>query len=238
MATGPLRYDRELYQAGTSQLVFTDKEARAEYARLRKAANKRLAVLEKAGYGGAASLRNYPASFESMRGASERDVRKGLSEVARFLSLKTTTLRGIQATQKKALATLHSHGYDFVNKSNLESFGRFMEAARQHSTSRKAFDSDRVAKYFRDYEDEILASQEEGEDMMDQWEELEDYEPEEPDETERVQQPEPKKQQKTKPKKRQPASERWKKRAEEYERYRKGLPKKRSLPTKKRGRRK
>lgn len=230
MATGPLRYDRELYQAGTSQLVFTDKEARAEYARLRKAANKRLAVLEKAGYGGAASLRNYPASFESMRGASERDVRKGLSEVARFLSLKTTTLRGIQATQKKALATLHSHGYDFVDKSNLESFGRFMEAARQHSTSRKAFDSDRVAKYFRDYEDEILASQEEGEDMMDQWEELEDYEPEEPDETERVQpkKAQPGKEPKQKPQKRKPArpekrpSERWKERAARYSRQRKG----------------
>ena len=230
MAKGPLRYDRELYQAGTSQLVFTDKEARAEYARLRKAANKRLAVLEKAGYGGAASLRNYPASFESMRGASERDVRKGLSEVARFLSLKTTTLRGIQATQKKALATLHSHGYDFVDKSNLESFGRFMEAARQHSTSRKAFDSDRVAKYFRDYEDEILASQEEGEDMMDQWEELEDYEPEEPDETERVQpkKAQPGKEPKQKPQKRKPArpekrpSERWKERAARYSRQRKG----------------
>ena len=185
----PLLYDRELYQSGTSQLVFTEKEARQEYARLRRLANKRLAALERAGLSEARSLRNYPASFESMRGSSEREVRRALEDVSRFMSLKTTTVRGIQSTQRKALDTLHKHGYDFVNKDNLESFGRFMEAARQHTYNKKAFDSERAAAYYKDYEEMILEQQEEMEEMMDDWEDLEDYEPAAPDESERVSRP-------------------------------------------------
>lgn len=113
MVKGPLKHDRELYSFALSTLIFTDKEARAEYARLRRLANKRLDVLQRAGYGKAALLRCYPASFESMRGASERDVRKALAVVSHFLSLKTTTLRGIQSSRKKAIQTCRERGYDF-----------------------------------------------------------------------------------------------------------------------------
>lgn len=218
MAKGPLKYDRELYSATTSPLIFTDKEARAEYARLRRLANKRLDVLERAGYGEAASLRNYPASFGSMRGASERDMRKALADVSRFLSLKTTTLRGIKSSQKKAINTLHEHGYDFINKDNIESFGRFMEAAKRHAGSKKAFDSEQAVEAFRAAK-AVEMSDEEMEDYLDDWEEMEDYEPDEPDESERVQPAQPATSAKDKTVKKRPkqrASERWKERAQRY----------------------
>ena len=223
MAKGPLKYDRELYSATTSPLVFTDKEARVEYARLRRLANKRLDVLQRAGYGEAASLRNYPASFGSMRGASERDTRKALADVSRFLSLKTTTLRGIKSSQKKAINTLREHGYDFINKDNIESFGRFMEAAKRHAGSKKAFDSEQAVEAFRAAKAAEM-SDEEMEDYLEDWEEMEDYEPEEPDESERVQPARPATRAKEKPvkkqtprqPKRQRPSERWKERAQRY----------------------
>lgn len=219
---GPLRYDRELYSAATSQLVFSEREARQEYARLRRLANRRLAALERAGYGEAAALKNYPADFGSLRGASEREVRKALAEVSRFMSLKTTTIRGIQSSQKKAVSTMQEHGYDFINKNNIESFGRFMAAAKKHAGSKKAFDSEQaVAAFHAALEEDI--DPEDLEDWLDEWEDKEDYEPPEPDESERVK---PARQQPTKapkqlPKKRQPArkkreqrpSERWKERA-------------------------
>ena len=239
MAKGALSFDREFYRSDLSANLFMESEARKEYARLRRLANKRLAALERAGLGEAKVLRGFLAEFASLRGASERTVRNALEDVAHFVSLKTTTVRGIQAAQKKAIATMQSHGYDWINKSNIESFGRFMEAAKQHTYNKKAFDSERAAAYYKDYEEMILERQENMEDMMDDWEDLEDYEPEEPDETERVPHaPKREPAKSNKQPKQQPKKRRAKKEATPYERYQKRQSRRPDARSRKGGRKK
>lgn len=143
-----LKYDRDLYATGLSHLVFTEKEARAEYARLRRSANERIAALQRHGYGDVNSLRYFPKSFESARGASEKQVRKMLADVAHFMDLQTTSLRGIQRQRSAAIETLHEHGYDFINKSNFEAYGRFMQAVKNHYGSKKSFASEYYYEIF------------------------------------------------------------------------------------------
>lgn len=167
-----LKYDRDLYATGLSHLVFTEKEARAEYARLRHSANERIAALQRHGYGDVNSLRRFPKSFESARGASEKQVRKMLSDVAHFMDLQTTSLRGIQRQQRNMIDALQDRGYDFINKGNVQAFGRFMDAAKRHYGSKKSYDSEQIVELFRDYEEEILARQDEMETFFEEWEEL------------------------------------------------------------------
>ena len=59
-----------------------------------------------------------------------------------------STLTGIQRLEDKKLATLHRHGYDFVNESNLADFGQFMEWVRANYAD-KLYDSDLVAKLYK-----------------------------------------------------------------------------------------
>lgn len=137
------------YSVTLSAGFFSDREARAEYARLRKVANARLQRLEKAGYSESAVFRRYGEGFESLRGASAQEVRERLGDVAKFLGRKTSSVTGQRAAVRSFVETMHELGYDFINKGNADKFGRFMEAAKRHYGSKKAFDSEQVISLFQ-----------------------------------------------------------------------------------------
>lgn len=174
---GALKYDRDLYATSVSGLVFTEREARAEYARLRRAANARIETLERRGLGDSQSLRRFPSSFGSLAGASEKAVRKGLQEVAHFMSLQTTSYRGQLKARQNMIDALQERGYDFINKSNVAAFGRFMDAAKKHYGNKKSFDSEQIVELFREREEEIaeLEDPESMENFFYEWEASEDY---------------------------------------------------------------
>ena len=172
-----LKFDRELYSAALSSSVFSEKEARQEYARLRRAANERLRVLEKHGLADSRSLQWFPKEFASAAGQSEREVRKRLADVAHFMSLQTTSLRGQQKQRKAMVEALQERGYDFINKNNVASFGKFMDAAKKHFGSKKSYDSEQIVDLFEQYEEAISGmSPEEMESYFDMWEAAEDIE--------------------------------------------------------------
>lgn len=180
---GALRYDPDLYSAATSGLVFTEREARAEYRRLAKLANARLDVLERRGMGDASVLQKFPKEFRSAAGRSEADVRKKLQEVAHFMNLKTTSYKGARSAQKAQLEALQEQGYDFLNMKNISAFGRFMEAAKRHAASKKSFDSERAIEDFQEAlesgEIDVDMTQEAFDEYMERGESEEIEEPEE-----------------------------------------------------------
>ena len=135
----------EIYGAGMSEKFFSDKEARAEYARLRKIANRRIARMEKAGYGNSRVMKRFGGGFQSMRGAKIEDVREQLGDVAYFFERKTSSVTGQRAARRKFIETMHELGYDFINSENAGRFGDFMEAAKQHYGNRNAFDSNQIS---------------------------------------------------------------------------------------------
>lgn len=124
------RENMEYYtKSAVASGVWTDSEIRKEYSRLRDIAQKRLQTLARSEPESFAYRKNvgqYPILSEiGTEGAKEL-----LPPLARFIGAKTGTVTGIREQRKAALETLHEHGYDFVNKSNIREFGRFMEAYR------------------------------------------------------------------------------------------------------------
>ena len=138
----------EDYATTLSAGFFSDKEARAEYARLRRVANKRLARMEKAGFSTSRTYKLYGEGFESLYKAKIETVREQLADVAHFLGLKTSTITGQRNAVKKAVATMQANGYDAITAENYDQWGRFMQAAIDHYGKKSAFDSERIYEMF------------------------------------------------------------------------------------------
>lgn len=139
----------EDYATTLSAGLFSDKEARAEYARLRKVANKRLAYLEKRGYENYQVYKRYADAFGSLRGASIETVREHLSYVAHFLGLQTSKIRGQQLADRRYVATMQKRGYDYITEENVKRFGDFMKAAVDHYGDKEAFDSEHMYELYK-----------------------------------------------------------------------------------------
>lgn len=157
--TTKLKYAREYYFPEAYESgVLSAKEARAEYARLRKVANMRLATLGASRFSEWNIYRKNAGRFSAPASKiSDKDIGKALYDVMRFITSKSSTVSGARQIELKALATLRSSrdpetgeskpGLTFLNKSNIAAFGEFMKRARQLMTS-KLFDSERAVELF------------------------------------------------------------------------------------------
>ena len=128
------RYPSEAYIPAAVRYGYIDiKEARAEYSRLRSVAVKRLERLSRTEGARYSAYQMYgQEGFAPLpKNATPAEVGRALADVHHFLELKTSSISQIRESQRLALATLRSHGYKFLNKSNIREFGEFMEAARQ-----------------------------------------------------------------------------------------------------------
>jgi len=143
-----LRGGLYLYEVSNSKFVFTPRDARAEYARLRKIANRRLERLGASEFANGRTYQNYSSGFQALPPDMEIEkVRKALYDVAHFLNLKTSSVSGARAAREKFVAKMNELGYSFVNKNNAAKFGEFMREVKTHETYR-GYDSDRVAELF------------------------------------------------------------------------------------------
>ena len=150
MATNRFQEGKKIfdYFPEIARSKMTKREARAEYARLRKIANRRLEAL----------MRHYPKSEVAKRyrkgfaplGRAERSSRiyKKLYEVARYLNTATGSVSGQRTARKKQLETLREHGYTFVNKKNLDEFNEFWRTVRAHGGSAVDGQSETIAELF------------------------------------------------------------------------------------------
>lgn len=135
------------YYVSESAHYFTPQEARAEYARLRREANRRLEVLRRSEFANIKAVTNRPDDYAALpRGVDEKEVRAALFDVARFISLKTSSLKGARAARREWIESMHRAGYDWVNASNADAFGRFLGAV-QESDAASGYDSGDKAGY-------------------------------------------------------------------------------------------
>lgn len=124
----------------------SEKELRSEYSRLRRAANRRLANMEKRDLGTWGSNR-----FASARGMSADYVEAALLEVSRFLRDPRHTVRGEQEHVDSVLKTLNERGIDFIDRTNFYRFTDFMNQLRGQY-SEKLFDSGDALEVFGNME--------------------------------------------------------------------------------------
>lgn len=139
------------YPGGITILKATgEAEARKEYQRLRRIAQKRLARFVGTQYEDTDVYKNRAIKYPFKPSSELKDVRSlqaALSDVRGFLDSERSTITGLKRIDKRAISTLHANGYTFVNMGNIKVFGEFMEAARIKAGGRM-FASDRVAELY------------------------------------------------------------------------------------------
>lgn len=139
-----LRGTAAMYTVTQAPYYFPIREAKAEYARLRAVAEKRISRLQAAGY----SLQGQQTSFKPLqRGATQSEVYKSLADVSKFLSMKSSTVTGRKQQRRALVETMQDRGYDFINENNVEQFGEFMREAKLHDEYR-GYDSEEVVELF------------------------------------------------------------------------------------------
>ena len=138
-----------MYDLDVAPTFLNLKEARAEYVRLAKAANKRIQRIRESEYSAsAAAQRQMFGSVKALK--TERQVYAALQQVARFTSQKTSSISGIRKVEKKQLQTMREMGYTFLNKGNIADFGRFWQEVRKHSAEKNLKGkSDRIVELYR-----------------------------------------------------------------------------------------
>lgn len=125
-------------------------DARKEYRRLRRIAQKRLARFKGTQYEETEIYKNRAIKHPFKPSSELKDVRSlqaALSDVRGFLDSERSTISGLKRIDKKAVSTLQANGYIFVNMGNINAFGEFMEAARIKA-GRRLLASDRVAELY------------------------------------------------------------------------------------------
>ena len=125
-------------------------EARKEYQRLRRIAQKRLARFVGTQYEDSGIYKNRAIKHPFKASSELKDARSlqaALSDVRGFLDSERSTISGLKRIDKKTVSTLQADGYTFVNMGNIKAFGEFMEAARIKA-GRRMFASDRVAELY------------------------------------------------------------------------------------------
>lgn len=139
------------YPGGITILKATgEAEARKEYQRLRRIAQKRIARFVGTQYEDTEIYKNRAIKHPFKPSSELKDVRSlqaALSDVRGFLDSKRSTISGLKRIDKKTVSTLQANGYTFVNMGNIKAFGEFMEAARIKA-GRRMFASDRVAELY------------------------------------------------------------------------------------------
>lgn len=130
-----LHYDLGWYDVTTLK---SEKEMRKEYARLREVARKRLARMEDTPAERSQAYRMNRYRYEKPQSQIETvgELGRRLSDLARFINAKSSTVTGQRQIRMKSIQTLHEHGYGFVNEKNIYEFAEFMEWFRSSEYSR------------------------------------------------------------------------------------------------------
>ena len=112
--------------------IWTDSAVRAEYSRLRDIAQKRLQRLAKSEPGSYAYRANV-GQYAPARGQTTEEIRTQLPTLAKFIAAKTGSVSGIRAQRAKAVKTFREHGYNFITKENIGTFGDFKLFAKVYN---------------------------------------------------------------------------------------------------------
>lgn len=118
--------------------VYTDKELRAEYSRLRKVAEKRLSNLASSEFATSETYQRNVNLYPKLANIkSNAELRGRLSELSRFINAETSTVAGLKRQRSRAIKALHEQGYTFVNKANFRDFTDLMEELRVTEKGRR-----------------------------------------------------------------------------------------------------
>lgn len=127
-----------------------EKEIRRIYSEYRKIANKRAARLRGAGYGKYEIAKTF---FPTTKSLSAGELREQFADLNRYLKDTRTTLKSLRKYEAESIASLHEHGYKFVNHGNFKEFGDFMEWAKaREGANDRVYKSGHMSEMFEQIE--------------------------------------------------------------------------------------
>lgn len=127
--------------------VMTEREMRAEYSRLRSIARKRLEAMGRSEFRESEIYKRNVGAFPVTPSIeSKRDLAYALSDVYRFVNAKRGSVSGLRKVRAQTIETMHKHGLTFINKSNIDVYGKLMETLRNMNLAR-IYSSEQVAEY-------------------------------------------------------------------------------------------
>lgn len=146
----PLKYPLDYYSVSSIDIAETlsPSEVRSEYRRLSRIARQRIAALERQGYSFTETYKNNVGQYPEISSLkNQKDVERHLSRVAKFLSGALSSVTGMREYEKESIETLHSHEYNFVNRSNFKEFAMYMDSLKDHAKE-KQYGSVRIVELF------------------------------------------------------------------------------------------
>ena len=107
---------------------------KAEYTRMRDAAQKRLKRLQKSEFSKSKEVINRPEGFPKLRELDPRDIPKAMNDLYRFLHAKTSTVHGQRERMEKTIQTFKKAGID-IEPENYDLFIKVLEGMRKNKIS-------------------------------------------------------------------------------------------------------
>ena len=112
---------------------YDEKILRKEYRRLRDIAQKRLKRLGATEFVESEAYRlNRDAFAETRNIKNLSDLRRGLTQLARFVMAEGSTITGQKSIRARGIEEWRSKGYEFINESNWFAWVRFLEYVKSH----------------------------------------------------------------------------------------------------------
>ena len=103
-------------------------DVRSEYSRLRREAEDRLRKLGQSEFRVDKTYTENVGKFKKLSDISSPEELRALTvEAMRFVTARGSSASGLRGIRRDAIATLHEHGYKWVNTRNFRQFADFME---------------------------------------------------------------------------------------------------------------
>lgn len=123
------------------------KEIKKEYTRLRDILNKRIQRINKSDFAGQGISGQFPQGLPKLSEIAPEDLPYLLQQAATALNSRGGSLKGLQMRQSETVKSLRERGYTNISDSNIRSFARFMDEARDRGLE-KIYGSDTIATMY------------------------------------------------------------------------------------------
>ena len=112
------------------------KQIRAEYTRMRDAAQKRLKRLTDSEFNDSKAVKMHPEGFKRLKDIDDRDLPKAMNDLYRFLRAGTSTVYGQREAKQKTIekfnkAGFDKEGFDLKDPENFKTFIDVIERVRK-----------------------------------------------------------------------------------------------------------
>ena len=124
-----------------------EKEIRKEYTRLRDILQKRIKTIQKSEFAGQGIAGQFPQGLPKLAEIRPEDLPYLLQQAATAINSSAGSLKGLRHRRSETIKSLQERGYTNIDETNISSFARFMEEARERGLD-KIYGSDTIATLY------------------------------------------------------------------------------------------